>query len=58
MHYLSLDGADCEPKVVAGIKELVNAVLHVRLRGSVEGAVISKKDDVDGMVSVETLVVA
>ena len=42
VHHLSLLGADCEPKVVAGIRELINAVLHVCFRGSVEGTVISK----------------
>ena len=49
MHYLSLHGADCEPKVVAGITELANAVLFVRFGGSVEGAMISKQEDFDGI---------
>ena len=30
VHHLSLLGADCEPKVVAGSRELIDAVLHVR----------------------------
>ena len=49
MHHLSVLGADCGPKVVAGIRELVNAVLHVRFGGSVDGAIISKEEDVDGI---------
>lgn len=49
VHYFSLHGADCEPKVVAGIRELANAALHVRFAGSVEGAMISKQEDVDGI---------
>ena len=44
VHHLSLLGADCEPKVVAGIRELINAVLHVRFRSRVEGAIISKQE--------------
>ena len=49
MHHLSLPGADCEPNVVASIRELIDAVLHVRFKGSVEGAVISKQEVVDGI---------
>ena len=30
VNYLSRLGADCEPKVVAGIRKLIDAVLHVR----------------------------
>ena len=48
-HHLSLLGADCEPNVVASIRELIDAVLHVRFKGSVEGAVISKQEVVDGI---------
>ena len=51
MHYFSLHGAYCEPKGVAGIRELANTVLHVRFEGSVEGAMISKQEDVDGVFS-------
>ena len=49
VHYLSLHGADYEPKVVAGITELANAVLFVPFGGNVEGAMISKQEDVDGI---------
>ena len=49
VHYLSFHGEDCEPKVFAGVRELVNAALHVRLGFNVEGAIISKQDDVDGI---------
>ena len=49
VYYLSLHGADCEPKVVAGITELANAVLFVRFGGNVEGTMISKQEDVDGI---------
>lgn len=49
VHHLSLPGADCEPKVVAAIRELIDAVLFARFRGSVEGAVISKQEVVDGI---------
>ena len=49
VHHFSLLGVDCEPKVVAGIRELIDAVLHVRFRDSIEGVVISKQDVVDGI---------
>ena len=49
VHYLSLHAADCEPKVVAGIREPAYAVLHVRFARSVEGAMISKQEDDDGI---------
>ena len=50
VHHLSLLGADCEPKVVAGIREFIDAGLHVHFRGSVEGAVsISKLEVIDGI---------
>lgn len=49
VHHLSLPGADCEPNVVASIRERIDAVLHVRFKGSVEGAVISKQEVVDGI---------
>ena len=48
VHHLSL-GADCEPKVVAGIRERIDAALHGYVRGSFEGAVISKQEVVDGI---------
>jgi len=41
-HHLSLLVADGEPKIVAGLRELVNTVLHVRSGGSVESTIISK----------------
>ena len=49
VQHLSLLGADCEPKVVAGIRELIDAVVHVRFRSSIEGAVISKQEVIDGI---------
>ena len=49
MHHLSLLGADCEPKVVAGIRDFIDAVLHVRFRVRVEGTVISKQKVIDGI---------
>ena len=47
MHYLRLFCADGKTKVVAGIRELVNAALHVSLSGRVEGAVIAEQEVVD-----------
>ena len=49
LHHISLLGADCEPKVVAGSREFIDAVLHVCFRGSVEGAFTSKQEVVDGI---------
>ena len=49
MHYLSLLCADGKAKVVAGIRELVNAVLHASLCGSIKGTVISEQEVVDGV---------
>ena len=54
MHYLSLLCADGKAKVVASIRELVNAVLHASLCGSVEGTVIGEQEVVeveDGAIS-------
>ena len=44
MHYLSLLCADGKAKVVAIIRELVNAVLHASLCGSFEGTVIGEQE--------------
>ena len=41
--HLSFPGAGCEPKVVEDISEVANAVLHVCLRGRIEGTIISKQ---------------
>ena len=54
MHYLSLLCADGNAKAVASIRELVNAVLHASLCGSVEGTVIGEQEVVeveDGAIS-------
>ena len=48
MHDFSLLSADRHSEVVAGLYELVNAMLHVGFRGSAEGAVISKQEIIDG----------
>lgn len=40
---LSFLGADCRSKVVAGIRKLVNTVLHVCLRGSNEDTIINRQ---------------
>ena len=50
MHYLRLICADYKTKVVAGIRELVNAASHVSLSGRVEGAVIAEQEVVDGVI--------
>ena len=48
MHDFSLLSADRQAEVVVCLHELVNAMLHVGFRGSVEGSVISKQEIVDG----------
>ena len=49
VHYFRLFCADREAEVVAGIGEPVNALLHVSLRRSVEGAIIGEQKVVDGV---------
>ena len=44
----SLLSADRQAEVVAGLYELVNAMLHVGFRGSIDGTVISKQKIIDG----------
>ena len=52
VHHLSFLGADCEPKVVAGFRELIHAVLQGALRAQ------SSANRRLLMVFVETLVFA
>ena len=49
VHSFYLFCADSEAEVVASIGELVNAMLHVSLGGSVEGAIIGEQKVVDSV---------
>ena len=47
MHHLRLLRTDGQAEVNAGVRELVNAVLHGGFRGSVERTDVGKKEVID-----------
>ena len=49
VHHFCILCADCESEVVAGIGDSVNAMLHISLLGSVEGALIREEKVVHGV---------
>ena len=49
VHHFCILCADCEAEVVAGIGDSVNAMLHISLLGSVEGAIICEQKVVHGV---------